>query len=336
MATKVIFEDGVDHPNNANLNHNQQHHSHSHGHGHSPCHSHSHSISHPDCYQIKMENSSDHFNGSQHEIQPHHGHRVKMKREQNIINNNLNYNNDSNSKSKSKIKIKSEKNGKFGNKNMIESDHKLNDDDMDLEQDMDSDIDIAAISSAMNMNAINVGNGMSLLMGDNFIYNDQFQDKQPKEKDEITVIVKNDMNKATLLFPMKKQQSMKDLKLKIQERLKINPNDQKLTFENKQLNDDDIDFGSGKFKDGDTINLNINVCALSVDIEVLGSDMIKDMRFWNNLSVKNLKQQLSERTGLMINDIILKYDDKEMNDDYYLYNYGVINGGLIKLNAKHI
>lgn len=134
MATKVIFED-VDHPqfntsnqaNNSNLNHNQhQSHGHCHGHGHGHNHSHAHShthshscshghshqhgISHPDCYQIKMENNSDHFDGSQHQSQSH-GHRVKMKREQNMINhnnnnNNLNYN-DSNSKLITRIKHES-------------------------------------------------------------------------------------------------------------------------------------------------------------------------------------------------------------------------------------
>ena len=62
--------------------------------------------------------------------------------------------------------------------------------------------------------------------------------------------------------------------------------------------------------------------------------MIRDMRFWNNLSVKKLKQQLAERTGLIASDMILEYDEKEMNDSYYLYNYGLVNGCLIKLNVK--
>ena len=150
--------------------------------------------------------------------------------------------------------------------------------------------DTNKISHEMKMNVIDVGNDMTLLMSDNFMYNQSVlndeQLRKQKLKDEITVIVKNEMNKATLLFRMKKGESMKDLKLKIKERLNINPCDQKLTFDDDDVNDDGIEFGSGRFKDGDTIKLNIKVSALSVNVQVLGSEMIRDMRFWNNLSVK--------------------------------------------------
>eukprot|EP01083_Nonionella_stella_P028847 79503_1 len=167
--------------------------------------------------------------------------------------------------------------------------------------------------------------------------NDMDEDVDIKQDEEsMTVIVENEMNAATVWFEMKKHNSILDVKRMIEQRLSINRLDQILKFKEKVLEDSENGdcLANKGFTDGDTIYLNVNVCQIAIDIEVLGGDIIKNLRFVNDQSVLELKNEISNRCGLNSTDQILKYNDEEMDNSYCLYNYAISNGSLIKLTVR--
>ncbi len=138
----------------------------------------------------------------------------------------------------------------------------------------------------------------------------------------------NEMNKATLLFPMSKTDSVSDLKGMIEKRLLIYRSDQILMCDGKLLED------KNGFVDGDTIDFKVILKAVTFAVQVLDGDCIEDMRFWNNMSVLDLKKEISKICGLDATDQMLKCDGTEMIDSYYLYNYGISDGHSLKLTLK--
>lgn len=165
----------------------------------------------------------------------------------------------------------------------------------------------------------------------------QTSDKKEDELEvqtEITVIVQHETK--THLFTMNENNLILDLKDKIKERLSINPSHQTLTFKGQTLNDYDKGhiLNAYGFADGDTIHLNVNMVPISFDVEVLGSEIIKNLSFVNKDTVSYLKEELFKRCGLMPSQQILTFDGNVMSDSYSLYRYGISKGSLIKLNIK--
>jgi len=175
---------------------------------------------------------------------------------------------------------------------------------------------------------IPVGNQMALIMGNNFMYNmDEDNDNdnnninievKKDEEPKITVIVKNEINKSTLLFTMNKNNSILDLKGKIKERLSINTMDQILTLNGKQLDDTDNTNTLQKngFMDGDTINLNVNIVPITMDDDdekKLAEGMIIDIDEVKNLAVNGVKNNNNNKNKNNKNNknVDIMEDDEE-------------------------
>merc|ERR1719361_2033668 len=111
-----------------------------------------------------------------------------------------------------------------------------------------------------------------------------------------------------------------------------------LKFNGNLLNDFDKGhvLNAYGFTDGDAITLNVKQQSITFDVEVLGSEIMKNLSFESNIFVLDLKEKLFDRCGLVPKHQILTFEGIVLDDFHSLNHYGISNESLIKLTVQDI
>ena len=125
--------------------------------------------------------------------------------------------------------------------------------------------------------------------------------------------------------------SIAEVKLEIQERLGIPPDQQRLVMAGRDL-EDSRTLGEYNITNGTTLDFAVReVRGGYIAVETITGEKVTLVEVEPNDSVKTLKAKIQEKKGIPSGQQRLMFNGKEMNDANILNNYSIQNGSTIQL-----
>ena len=119
-----------------------------------------------------------------------------------------------------------------------------------------------------------------------------------------------------------KSEAINDLKIKIQARLGITPEQQRLLFEGVPLNDDGA-LNDYNIREGATLYIVRRIQSYEVCIKISNNGDTINALVNTEETVKDLKLKIQEKEGIPIDHQQLTFADQQLEDDQCLSYYGI-------------
>ena len=149
--------------------------------------------------------------------------------------------------------------------------------------------------------------------------------------EEIPIIIK--MQKGTIIKMLtRKNETIKDLKDKINYSEGINPENQVLIFEGKKLENNKIISDYGIQKES-ILSLIINMKKILIIIKMQKGTVIK-MLVDKNETIRDLKDKIYDKEEIIPRNQVLIFNGKELENNKIINDYGIQNESIIYLNLN--
>jgi len=133
----------------------------------------------------------------------------------------------------------------------------------------------------------------------------------------------------TLPFKVKSYDTIKNIKLKIQDKVGISPGQQNLLFDNKLLKDS-CTFYDYNISNNSTLHLILRKRCMKVFVKTFTGKAIA-LEVESSDSIKSIKNKIQVKEGIPSNEQCLIYADNQLEDDHTVSDYNIQKGSSLLL-----
>ena len=84
-----------------------------------------------------------------------------------------------------------------------------------------------------------------------------------------------------------------------------------------------------------TTSMSMPVYAMGITVKVVKDNTEYTLDIEPSCSIEDIKSQLAEKTGISIEQQILKYNDKELKNNWTVADYNIQKGAILTLETKN-